>query len=575
MMAYEQISQDWKDYERGIDYKRRINLYANVDKNERFYSGDQWSGVKNNGLPTPVFNIVKRVINYFISALVSQPYKMQFSTYEGIQEDETAQNYTDYASQKWEFDKLNSLLMDGLLDCAVSGDFVLHTYWDKEVYVDGMTEGDFCNEKIDNVNIFLGNVNSCIINRNGRCYQPYVILAGRDTVYNLKAEARKNGVNENLVAQIVGDTDYSNQSGDRGKYELEGKEDSTAKATYIIKYYLDEKTKTVHMRKSVKVTQISEDIDTGLTIFPVCMMNWDKRKNSYHGQSPVTGIIPNQIYINKQFAMIMKHMMDTAFSKVIYDKSRITHWSNEVGAAIGVEGGDVQGAAQTLPTGQMSSGIMDVVNNTISLTKDLLGATDAALGNIKPDNTSAIIAVQKSSSVPLEVVKQNLLQMIEDLGYIWLDFMRVKYQVPRQAIISKDGENVPVQVGGQPDLRMRIKVDVGASTMWSELTALQTLDNLLNANRIDFVQYLERIPAGIVPDKQKLIDELKQQMEMQAQQMQQQAQAQQTQDYEAMAQFMENLPPEEQQRLQELPPDQLEQALMVMMQKQQDMNVKG
>jgi hypothetical protein len=568
---YSDISADWKDYQAGIDYKRRIDLYATVDKNERMYAGDQWNGVKNNGLPTPVFNIIKRVINYFIAALVSQPYKMQFSTYDGIAEDEQAKNLTRYIDQKWEFDKLNGLIMKGLLDAAVSGDLSFHTYWNTKAYVDGITEGDFEVEKVDNVNMFFGNPNSNIVNKNGRPYQPYILVAGRETVFNLKAEARKNGISEDKIMQIVADSDYTNQSGDRGKYELDGKEDNVSKATYVVKYYLNEETNTIFMRKSIRVCQLTKDVDTELQLYPICWMNWDERKNSYHGQAPITGIIPNQIYINKQFAMIMKHMMDTALSKVIYDKHRITAWSNEVGVAIGCEG-DITGAAQTLPVGQMSSGILDIINTTISLTKDLLGATDAALGNVAADNTSAIIAVQKSSAVPLEIIKANMMQFIEDLGYIWLDFVRAKYITPRTATIQEDGETRQVEVGGKQDLRYRIKVDVGASTMWSELTALQTLDNLLSADKITFIQYLQRVPNGIIPEKQKLIDELNQQLELEQQQLQQQQGQQQNMDYEQMAQFMETLPDEEQVRLQQMDPAQMEAALKVMQQQQIQMS---
>ena len=42
----------------------------------------------------------------------------------------------------------------------------------------------------------------------------------------------------------------------------------------------------------------------------------------------------------------MKHMIDTAFSKVIYDKTRIPEWTNEVGEAIGVAGGDLHPASR-------------------------------------------------------------------------------------------------------------------------------------------------------------------------------------------------------------------------------------
>ncbi|MFQ7004766.1 MAG: hypothetical protein ACLRRT_14530 [Ruthenibacterium lactatiformans] len=43
----------------------------------------------------------------------------------------------------------------------------------------------------------------------------------------------------------------------------------------------------------------------------------------------------------------------------------------------------------------------------IEYTRDTMGASDAALGNVTPDNTSAIIAVQKATSMPLELQRQD------------------------------------------------------------------------------------------------------------------------------------------------------------------------
>ena len=56
---------------------------------------------------------------------------------------------------------------------------------------------------------------------------------------------------------------------------------------------------------------------------------------------------------------------------------------------------------------------------------------------------------------------------------------------------------------------MSIQLDVGASSYWSEIASQQTLDNLLVQNKIDLVDYLERIPNGYITKKQELIEKLK------------------------------------------------------------------
>ena len=66
-------------FEAGRDYKRRIGLYGTVRENERFYRGDQWHGVEAGGLPTPVFNVIKRITDYMVSSVASQPVSIVYS----------------------------------------------------------------------------------------------------------------------------------------------------------------------------------------------------------------------------------------------------------------------------------------------------------------------------------------------------------------------------------------------------------------------------------------------------------------------------------------------------------------
>ena len=54
-----------------------------------------------------------------------------------------------------------------------------------------------------------------------------------------------------------------------------------------------------------------------------------------------------------------------------------------------------------------------------------------------------------------------------------------------------------------------IQLDVGASAYWSEIATQQTLDNLLVQDKIDLVDYLERIPNGYITKKQELIEKLR------------------------------------------------------------------
>ena len=61
--------------------------------------------------------------------------------------------------------------------------------------------------------------------------------------------------------------------------------------------------------------------------------------------------------------------------------------------------------AYNLQPADMSNQILTVIDRAIAYTKDCMGATDAQLGNVKPDNTSAIMVLQSNAEVPLENIR--------------------------------------------------------------------------------------------------------------------------------------------------------------------------
>ena len=83
---------------------------------------------------------------------------------------------------------------------------------------------------------------------------------------------------------------------------------------------------TVHVTKATKAAIIFEDVDTGLSLYPIAWGNWEKQKNQYHGRALVTGLIPNQIFINSMFATAMRHLQLMAFPKTVYNADLIAKW---------------------------------------------------------------------------------------------------------------------------------------------------------------------------------------------------------------------------------------------------------
>ena len=123
----------------------------------------------------------------------------------------------------------------------------------------------------------------------------------------------------------------------------------------------------------------------------------------------------------------------------------------------------------------------------------------------------------------MELTKQQDYQAMEDAAKIWIDMMSVNYGIRTVEVkmdIGKPGEqplgmNLPEQVFMQEfdfsqlkEVQLAIRQDVGASSYWSEMASMQTLDNLLMNDRISLKQYLERLPNGYLSKKQELLDEI-------------------------------------------------------------------
>ena len=69
---------------------------------------------------------------------------------------------------------------------------------------------------------------------------------------------------------------------------------------------------------------------------------------------------------------------------------------------------------------------------------------------------------------------------------------------------------MPVDFSMLGSANYELNIDAGASTFWSELTQVQTLDALFSKGIItDAVSYLEAIPDHYIKNKNKLIEQIK------------------------------------------------------------------
>lgn len=560
-------TQEWEQYHKGLDYQSKISYIPIADKNERFYSGNQWQGLNANKLSLIVLNVIKKIGNFKRNIVISDNITMQFSADiasdtqdpEKIQIRDMAKVLTDYAKTAWENLKVDNMLEDGILDSQMCGDMLSYWFWNDKINsgTDAMGNpvmGDLDGESIDGCNYIPGDPNDNRINDAYGPVQPYIILAFRRQVKDVKAEAKENGIPKDEIDLITADDETQNQFGDRAKTELDADKDE-GKCIVLLKLW--PKNGIIMAKKSVRQARVRKEWDTELHRYPVALFNWEKRKGSAHGEADFTYMIPNQIEINRTASMIARWVKIHGFPKVLYDKTRIPVWTNDFSMAMPVNG-DITSAANYMQPAQISAAVMGFMTWFIQITKEMAGANESALGESAPTNTSAILVNSKSATTPLNSIKRRYYNYVEDIGLIWLDIWLTKYaKYPEKLLTIKQGnitQIVPFNAQKLQSTKLKIKIDVGPSNQWNEAAAALTLDNLLNKQLISFVEYLKRLPNGTIPDKQGLI-ESRESTEAQAQAEDKQLL------YELMAQFVETLPPEalkELDLLKQNAPDQYE-----------------
>lgn len=488
-----------KEYDEGLRFNDGIDFYNTVQTNENFFIGKQWEGVKSNGLPTPVFNFLKRVVLFSVANVSTDNLKLHAKPLPSSSNvpTDTLETFSDILNEQFnsifEFNKMGGLIREFTRNAAVDGDGCLYAYWDSNVETGQMYKGAIRTEVLQNTQVLFGNPNSRDVQT-----QPYIIIERRMLVSECKEYAKENGMGENDIISIVPD---DKESGNIEVDQLGGN-----KVTLLLRMWRDKETGTIHCYECTRQAEVRKEWDLGIKSYPLVWMNWDYVQDCYHGQAMITGLIPNQIFVNKLFAMSMISLMTLAYPKVIYDKTKVSKWSAKVGAAIGVNG-NVDGVAKIVDPASISPQISQFIDSAVSYTQKFLGASDVALGDTRPDNTSAIIALQRAAATPMELTKQNLLQSIEQLGRIFVEFEAEYYGTRFVEVELGELGKAPIQFDFSmlKTIPCSIDLDAGASSYWSEIANMQTLDNLLMQNKISTSEYLRRLPNGQISDRESLI----------------------------------------------------------------------
>ena len=529
----------WELYEKGRNYHRITGVYVDTDRNYRMYNGDQWGGAKLGGIEPVQKNFIKPIVKYKCSVIHDNLYAINYSSqnYENREFRKAAERYCDmlnrYAANIWERDKMDFKGRRITKDAAINDEGIVYVNFDMEKQVP-------INEIVKKNDIYYGNENDDDIQA-----QPYILIRKRMPVVNAIEFALSNGMSEDKIQFIIGDTDTFEESGEAAKEELDN--------MVTVVYKMFKKDGTVRFSIATRYADIVEDVDLGIALYPIAHFNWEEKEGSARGEGEVRYLIPNQIEVNRTEMRRVLTVREQAYPLRVVDVSKVENPSelDTVGGTLRTRGhtvDDVHKIVGTIPPAQMSPDVKQLQEDLIQVTRDLAGAGDTATGQVNPESASgrAILAVQQASQAPMTEQKESFKNFIEDIARIWLEYLIVYSEngidLEEETTDPNTGEET-VQIVNVPQsalqqLQASVKVDVTPKGAFDKYAQELSLENLLKegffGQRINELKlYLKALPNDSVMPKaalEKVVEDYEEEqykiarMQAQAQIMQQRAQ---------------------------------------------------
>lgn len=507
-------TDEWNLYEQAVQYASIFNMYDETDKDYRFYNGDQWAGLKIEGVEPIQLNFISTIVDYKIAVINQNLWGIVYSS-ENFENrefkpyaDELCKLLNLRANKIWERTKMDMLVRLVSIDSAITGEGIIYTYWDKN-------EKIIYNELLNNVDVYYGNENSTLIQD-----QPYILIRKRMPVSKAREYARNLDVSEEKVREIVADNDNIHNAGDDSEYE----KDETC--TVIVKMW-KEKGK-IHYSEATQHVQLIKNNNSGLTRYPLAHFIWSIKKGFARGEGVVSNLIPNQIETNK---ILMRRAFVTksvAYPQKVANIDYIQNPQaiNNVGATIEVTGAtdNVNNVFSSTVPAQMSTDVQALQNDLIDLSRNLQNAGDISTGSINPESASgkAILAVQNASQQTLNSQVQYLKDFIEDVALNWLDaivtygnniVLQSEDTDPRTG--QKSYTNIKIPNSALKSLKASVKVDVTPMSPYDQYAQELSLENLLKEGwfrpeNVDQLEvYVNALPDKSTMPKQKLQEIIK------------------------------------------------------------------
>lgn len=527
----------WNDWQKGLEYQKKLNLKETCEQCVDFYEGRQWPQAteRTKNMPRPVFNIVKFIINgkkaNILSSKISMIYKpLIYNQEEADIATQGATSFTNFANHIKKEIKQEDLDNQAILDGLKKGTYIYHYFWDTEKKT-GMAkfDGGLNGQIIDCLSVVFANPK-----QKDEQKQKWIIIQSRENVDSLKKKAKENGLSAPEIELIQSDDDTEkNYDGE----EQEGEEYATVLTRYFRKngevYYTkstqhiivqdetpltpDASKVTIEIDEEGKTNEDNEDIGQDkpvieqfkMSLYPIVVAAYDEREKSIYGIGEAEQLIPTQRSINFNYAMMQMAGQNMGFPKVKVRPNALRgkQITNTPGEVLTDYSPDFNGVAYLNPP-IFNNTPLTVADKMLEITRTVTGATEVANGEVLGKNMSgsAIVALQTQAKVPIEDMQKRFWRVHEKIARIWEQFFKAYYRFDIPYIVeSEEGQEPAVFNGSQyQNMDFETTIDVGAGSAYSESLSINLLEQALQRGDITFDDYVELYPDSAMPFKAQL-----------------------------------------------------------------------
>ena len=183
------------------------------------------------------------------------------------------QKLNGHASRMWEKNKMDTMLWDCVLEAAIAGDAFLYFY---------ERDGEVVCEQVDTTNVYFGNENERDLQK-----QPYILIAFRQTVEQVRREASKTACRRTCCARS-----YRTGNGHPGRRQRQdrggnrrGRRQVARGAGAFQKDAQDGRRCVVSAK--ARGMEIQPERDQGHAMYPMAHMAWEPIKGCCRGYGEV------------------------------------------------------------------------------------------------------------------------------------------------------------------------------------------------------------------------------------------------------------------------------------------------